>query len=203
MAYKGSVEIASGLIGVNGTDIPLVHESSIQIGDNSADRLDTLLDSMQIKIDSALQISGGIMEGPLLLANDPTENNEAVTKKYVDAIKSESLQLSGGTMTGKLVLATYPVDDNDAATKEYVDLSISKIIAGDFSGAVSGYLPLSGGTMTGALILHGYPTDSLGAATKQYVDDYIGDINAVLDIILGDSTTDLSSIVDEINGEVI
>lgn len=86
MAYKGSVEIASGLIGINGRDIPLVHEKSIQIGDSSDDRLDALIDAIQEDINNRLEITGGTITGSLLIEHTPTKDSEVANKQYVDKV---------------------------------------------------------------------------------------------------------------------
>jgi hypothetical protein len=51
-----------------------------------------------------LQLTGGTMGGPLLLASDPIVPLEAATRNYVDSRVGNYLPLLGGTMTGPLVL---------------------------------------------------------------------------------------------------
>lgn len=83
----------------------------------------------------ALPITGGAMTGeiamngqPISGLNDPTENDQAARKKYVDDKAGELLPKSGGTMTGNIVMGGNkvtglgsPEADTDAATKGYVD----------------------------------------------------------------------------------
>lgn len=67
--------------------------------------------------------TGDTMTGPLVLPGDPTEDNQAATKGYVDKHGGGGnyLPLSGGTMTGPLVLSANPTSDMQATTKKYVD----------------------------------------------------------------------------------
>lgn len=83
----------------------------------------------------ALPITGGAMTGeiamngqPISGLNDPTENDQAARKKYVDDKAGELLPKSGGTMTGAIAMGGNkvtglgaPEADTDAATKGYVD----------------------------------------------------------------------------------
>jgi hypothetical protein len=103
---------------------------------------------------------------------DPTNNQDAATKVYVDTQRDTRLALAGGTMTGNITMGTnkvtglgVPTDANDAATKTYVDT------------ADATKLNLSGGTMTGAIAMGtskitglGDPSNTQDAATKNYVD---------------------------------
>lgn len=83
----------------------------------------------------ALPITGGTMTGainmngqPISGLNDPTENDQAARKKYVDDKAGALLPKSGGTMTGAIAMGGNkvtglgaPEADTDAATKGYVD----------------------------------------------------------------------------------
>lgn len=83
----------------------------------------------------ALPTTGGAMTGaiamngqPISGLNDPTENDQAARKKYVDDKAGELLPKSGGTMTGNIVMGGNkvtglgaPEADTDATTKGYVD----------------------------------------------------------------------------------
>lgn len=83
----------------------------------------------------ALPTTGGAMTGeiamngqPISGLNDPTENDQAARKKYVDDKAGELLPKSGGTMTGNVAMGGHkvtglgaPEADTDAATKGYVD----------------------------------------------------------------------------------
>lgn len=83
----------------------------------------------------ALPTTGGAMTGeiamngqPISGLNDPTENDQAARKKYVDDKTNVLLPKSGGTMTGAIAMGGNkvtglgtPEADTDAATKSYVD----------------------------------------------------------------------------------
>lgn len=103
-----------------------------------------------------LPLAGGTMTGAIKGLQNPTEDDEAANKAYVDAQVSGAgstadgkyLALAGGTMTGPIAMsgqkitgAADPTDEQDVATKKYVD---------EHGGGGSGdYLPLTGGTMGG------------------------------------------------------
>lgn len=133
--------------------------------------------TLQTNIDAKVAKAGDSMSGPLSLAADPTTNNQAATKHYVDVTVADAtgsatakVSKSGDTMTGPLVLSGDPTIAMHAATKSYVD-----------NKDLSAYLPLAGGTMTGVLTLSGAPTGDLQAATKQYVDGKVGSVTAPVD----------------------
>lgn len=122
----------------------------------------TTADNISGDLSGKVNKAGDTMTGPLVLPGDPTEDNQAATKKYVDehsggGPSGDYLPLSGGTLTGPLTLAADPSTAMQAATKQYADKM----------------LPLAGGTMTGNLILNGDPTQDNGAATKKYVDNAV------------------------------
>jgi hypothetical protein len=70
---------------------------------------------------SYLATTGGSMTGSLLLEGDPTSEQQAADKHYVDDSVGSLLPLSGGSLTGPLTLAADPTAALQAATKEYVD----------------------------------------------------------------------------------
>ena len=49
-----------------------------------------------------LPLTGGTMNGALVLEGDPTSANQAATKHYADALASTELPLAGGTLSGTL-----------------------------------------------------------------------------------------------------
>ncbi len=53
---------------------------------------------------SYLPISGGVMNGPLLLSSDPTSGSQAATKHYTDGATATLVQRGGDQMTGALLL---------------------------------------------------------------------------------------------------
>lgn len=120
----------------------------------------------------ALSITGGTMQGPLYLFQNPKYPTEAVTKHYVDGmtwVSGPYMPEAGGTFTGPVVMtdtltlqAHDPVDPLQAASKQYVDGRVATILAP--------YVPIAGATMTGLLTLSGDPVGGLDASTKQYSD---------------------------------
>ena len=87
---------------------------------------------------------------------DPTSNQDAATKKYVDD------QVSGLVDSAPNALNTL----NELASAIGDDANFSTTI----TNSIAAKLPLAGGTMTGALTLSGAPTSTLHATTKTYVD---------------------------------
>lgn len=95
-----------------------------------------------IELEGYLLKDGDTMTGPLVLADDPVEDLEAATKKYVDSeiatVKSiaesaaslagDALPITGGVMTGPLTLAGSPTEALHAATKAYVDANATGFI---------------------------------------------------------------------------
>ena len=90
-----------------------------------------------------LMLSGGSMEGPLLLE----DGSPAVSDAYCDEYLMYS---TGATMTGPLILSGDPTTALGAATKQFVESR----------GYVTGgpYLPVAGGTLSGSLTVNGYIT---------------------------------------------
>lgn len=83
----------------------------------------------------ALPTTGGAMTGEIAMSgqpisglNDPTENDQAARKKYVDDKAGALLPKSGGTMSGAIAMGGNkvtglgaPLASSDAANKSYVD----------------------------------------------------------------------------------
>jgi len=140
---------------------------------NLADSLAALFDSLST---GKLNISGGTMTGPLILAGDPTVPLGAVTKQYADAISIDidadlagKVNKAGDTMTGPLTLSGPPTAAGHAATRAYVDAGDAAVQA-----QVTGRVNRAGDTMTGTLVLAGPPVAPNDAATKGYVDAMAG-----------------------------
>lgn len=104
-----------------------------------------------------LKSTGDDMTGKLRLLQPPTEEFDAVPKKYVDDNYVSNSSLSN-------TLSNY---HNAQAVN---DLLLQK-------------LGLDGGILTGALTLAGDPTNVLHAVTKQYLDGIANGIDARLDTI--------------------
>lgn len=80
---------------------------------------------MDIKLDNKVDISGSAMTGPLVLSNDPTQDAQATTKRYVDNVKTNieteiaGLQNSLGNLSMDSVTKAY-VDDRIAEVMVYI-----------------------------------------------------------------------------------
>jgi len=98
-----------------------------------------------------LLLAGGTMSGAIAMGTNkitglgnPTSNQDAGTKTYIDTADALKLNLDGGTMSGPIVMDTRkitglgdPTAAQDAGTKTYID------------AADALKLSLAGGTMTG------------------------------------------------------
>lgn len=153
-----------------------------------------------------LPLSGGQMTGNLYLNGEPTTNNMAATKKYVDdsvpdltpyALKTELTDFVTGTeLDGKLQdyltendIADFVKKTGDTMTG-YLNLNLSP--TSNLHAVNKAYadqkLALSGGTMTGNLVLDHDPVSGKEAATKDYVDNIAGDLNGFVQRV-GDTMT--------------
>ena len=96
---------------------------------------------------------GDTMTGPLVLpSTDPTQDDHAVRKAYVDLLDNQRVEKAGDTMTGPLVLPSDdPTLDDHAARKAYVDRRATEeaeaAIAFPFSASMPGYIRLPGGIL--------------------------------------------------------
>jgi len=133
------------------------------------------LDAENVKLTGAQSIDGvkTFTSIPVLPASDPTTDNEAVRKLYVDTGDDARVAVAGDTMTGFLTLNADPTDPLHAATQQYVDQQADAAQAAAEATAAAESVSVTGDTMSGELILFGDPTVDLGAAPKQYVDDTI------------------------------
>lgn len=97
------------------------------------------------QLNNYLRLSGGTMTGGINMntqsitnMNDPSIDQDAATKHYVDQTASLCLFLGGGAMAGDIDMGTVykiynlatPHADLDAATKKYVDESIANLSVG-------------------------------------------------------------------------
>ncbi len=131
-------------------------------------------DKLNLAFSERVLRTGDTMIGKLVLAMDPQNALDAVTKQYVDAnfllsLNAAYLQLAGGTMQGFILLHADPTQAMHAATRQYVDAKAAAVGSGI-------YLPLVGGTLTGPLNLSADPTVPLQAATKSYVDTKVATV---------------------------
>lgn len=107
-----------------------LNELAAALGDD-ADFSNTVTTSIATK----LPLAGGTMSGAIAMGTskitgmgDPTADQDAATKVYVDTQRDTRLATAGGTMTGAIdmgankVTTTYtPTDNADLTTKTYVD----------------------------------------------------------------------------------
>ena len=118
-------------------------------------------------VSGMVPLAGGIMTGPLILNDDPTDPLGSAPKRYVDARVGGTgfLPLSGGTLTGALYAGpggigymSVPAGDRALISFGY-NGSVAYVVAngvnlGTFSSReflAANYLPLAGGTIGGQL----------------------------------------------------
>ena len=121
-----------------------LNELAAAIGDD-ANFSTTITNSIATK----LPLAGGTMSGAIAMGTskitgmgDPTANQDAATKAYVDTNDASQLSLSGGTMTGAIdmgankITTTYtPTNNADLTTKTYVDGILGSATAAATSAA--------------------------------------------------------------------
>jgi hypothetical protein len=116
--------------------------------------------------------------GVLVLDNDPTQDDHAATKRYVDAHVpdlSGYARLDGAQFTGTVLLpGSNPTSDNAAVPKFYADAGRDFVLI-----ELNSYARLDGAQMTGALsVLE--PTQPDHAVTKRYADALEPDLSDYL-----------------------
>jgi hypothetical protein len=137
----------------------------------------------QTQIDLKLSKSGDSMTGNIGMnlnkvtgLGAPTNNEDAVTKLYVDNALALKFDKAGGSMTGALAMSNSkitglgnPTNAEDATNKNYVDTGLGLKVS------------TSGGTMTGILNMGvnkitnlSSPTNVADATNKNYVDFFLG-----------------------------
>ena len=122
--------IASLVDSAPGT-LDTLNELAAALGDDP-DFATTVTDSIATK----LPLAGGTMSGAIAMGTskitgmgDPTANQDAATKAYVDTQRDTRLATTGGTMSGAISMGsnlitnvTDPSSAQDAATKNYIDV---------------------------------------------------------------------------------
>ena len=107
-----------------------LNELAAALGDD-ANFATTITNSLATK----LNLTGGTLSGTLALGTnkitglgDPTANQDAATKGYVDTQRDTRLAVTGGTLTGSLALGgnaitgvADPTNAQDVSTKNYID----------------------------------------------------------------------------------
>ena len=130
-ATKGYVDTSiSNLVASAPSTLDTLNEIATALG-NDANLSTTLTNSIATK----LALAGGTMSGAIAMGTskitglgDPTANQDAATKVYVDTADALKLSLTGGTMSGAIAMGTAkitglgtPTNNADATTKLYVD----------------------------------------------------------------------------------
>jgi hypothetical protein len=123
-----------------------LNELAAALGDD-ADFSTTITNSIATK----LPLAGGTMSGDINMSTnsvtglaDPTANQDAATKAYVDTADATKLNLSGGTMTGNVVMGANkvtstatPTANDDLTRKGYVDTILGSATAAATSAAAA------------------------------------------------------------------
>jgi hypothetical protein len=130
-ATKSYVDTSiSNLIDTAPGTLDTLNELAAALGDDP-NFATTITNSIATK----LALAGGTMSGAIAMGTnkitgmgDPTSNQDAATKVYVDTQRDTRLALAGGTMTGAIAMGTNkitgmgdPTNAQDAATKNYID----------------------------------------------------------------------------------
>jgi len=79
--------------------------ATVAVQSVSKSYVDNLVAQITPSVGSFLPLTGGSLSGPLDLAGDPTSDQEASTKHYVDQAMTTVLPLAGGAVTGTLGIA--------------------------------------------------------------------------------------------------
>jgi hypothetical protein len=146
-ATKGYVDTSiSDVIASAPAALDTLNELAAALGDD-ANFSTTVTNSIATK----LPLAGGTMSGIIAMGTskitglgDPTANQDAATKAYVDTADATKLNLSGGTMTGNIVLGANkatstatPTADDDLTRKAYVDSILGSATSAASSAAAA------------------------------------------------------------------
>ena len=146
-ATKGYVDTSiANLVDSAPTALDTLNELAAALGDD-ANFSTTITNSIATK----LPLAGGTMSGGISMGTnritslaDPSSNQDAATKNYVDTQDATKLSLSGGTMTGNIVMGANkvtstatPTADGDLTTKVYVDAILGSATAAATSAAAA------------------------------------------------------------------
>jgi hypothetical protein len=146
-ATKGYVDTSiSNLVASAPSTLDTLNEIAAALG-NDASLSTTLTNSIATK----LALAGGTMSGAIAMGTnkitgvgDPTANQDAATKIYVDTADALKLSLTGGTMSGAIAMGSAkitglgtPTNNADATTKLYVDGILGSATAAATSAAAA------------------------------------------------------------------
>jgi hypothetical protein len=146
-ATKGYVDTSiSNLVASAPSTLDTLNEIATALG--SDPNLSTTLTN---SIATKLPLAGGTMTGAIAMGTskitglgNPTANQDAATKTYVDTADALNLPKAGGTMTGAIAMSTNkitglgtPTADADATTKVYVDTILGSATAAAASAAAA------------------------------------------------------------------
>jgi hypothetical protein len=146
-ATKGYVDTSiSNLVASSPSTLDTLNEIATALG--SDPNLSTTLTN---SIATKLPLAGGTMTGAIAMGTskitglgNPTANQDAATKTYVDTADALNLPKAGGTMTGAIAMSTNkitglgtPTADADATTKVYVDTILGSATAAAASAAAA------------------------------------------------------------------
>ena len=146
-ATKGYVDTSiANLVDSAPGALDTLNELAAALGDD-ANFSTTITNSIATK----LALAGGTMSGAIAMGTnkitgmgDPTANQDAATKVYVDTADATKLALAGGTMSGAIAMGTNkitglgtPTDSADATTKDYVDGILGSATAAATSAAAA------------------------------------------------------------------
>jgi peptidoglycan hydrolase CwlO-like protein len=133
-----------------------------------------------MKKDGSVAMTGALDLGSHKISNvtDPTSEQDAATKKFVEDQNALKLSLSGGTMSGAIAMGSSKITGLGSPTAASTDAATAAYAESVASSAASLKLSLSGGTMSGAIAMGSSKITGLAdpsvasqeAATAAYVD---------------------------------
>ena len=153
-----------------------------------------ITDTRKLNTDGSTAVTGNLDMGSHNIKNvaEPTDNQDASTKHYVDTAVTELeskldttvaeyLPLKGGTMTGqidmgsnKITTSYNAIDTTDVVNKQYVDNQNAMNLKISGVTPMAGNLNMANHNITNLIS----PTSDLDAVNKQYVDSAIGNITS-------------------------
>lgn len=139
-----------------------------QAGGGGGGGINNVVEDLTPQLGGTLDAQGAFKVSNLV---DPTLNQDAATKIYVDQSITDLIASAPATLDTLNELAAALGDDPNFAT------TVTTLIGEKVAKA--------GDTMTGPLVLSGNPTLALHAASKQYVDSVAGETNTMANIAGG------------------